>query len=81
MSTRTRITSKMSESLDKPDVLSLILKDNLTIVQDTYIILNVIDKHGAPKSMCIGEIDTLQTDSISKDTMSDSSVTSELSSD
>ncbi|QNV47899.1 late expression factor 10 [Alphabaculovirus altersperidaniae] len=72
----------MSSDSIANDVLNAILKDNLELVDNSYIILNVVDyESGAVKPVCIGEIDSFQTAQSDKYTVSDSSVSSELQSD
>ncbi|AAY83975.1 LEF-10 [Chrysodeixis chalcites nucleopolyhedrovirus] len=73
----------MSASPFEADVIDIILKNNLELVDNTYIILNVIDgkRGGSIKPVCLGEINSFQTHQDSKCSMSDSSVTSELQSD
>ncbi|AJD80735.1 late expression factor 10 [Pseudoplusia includens SNPV IE] len=72
----------MSAPSFETDVVDIILKNNLELVDDTYIILNVVDsKRGSIKPVCLGEIDSFKTHQDTKCSMSDSSVTSELQSD
>ncbi|AXU41702.1 LEF-10 [Spodoptera eridania nucleopolyhedrovirus] len=72
----------MSSASIANDVLNAILKENLELVDDSYIILNVVDyESGSVKPVCIGEIDSFQTDQDNKYSMSNSSVSSELQSD
>ncbi|QEI03550.1 LEF-10 [Spodoptera cosmioides nucleopolyhedrovirus] len=73
----------MSSASIANDVLNAILKDNLELVDDSYIILNVVDHEssGAVKPVCIGEINSFQTDQNNKYPVSNSSVSSELQSD
>ncbi|QAT90392.1 LEF-10 [Spodoptera exempta nucleopolyhedrovirus] len=64
------------------DVIKSILKDNLELVNDTYIILNVVEhESGSIKPVCIGEIGSFQTDQNNNYAVSNSSTTSELQSD
>ncbi|AAF33635.1 Late expression factor 10 lef-10 [Spodoptera exigua multiple nucleopolyhedrovirus] len=66
------------------DVLNAILSDNLELIDDSYIILNVVDHEssgGTIKPVCIGEINSFQTNQSDKYPVSDSSVSSELQSD
>jgi hypothetical protein len=72
----------MSSASIANDVLNAILKENLELVDDSYIILNVVDyESDSVKPVCIGEIDSFQTDQNNKYPMSNSSVSSELQSD
>jgi hypothetical protein len=64
------------------DIVNLILKDNLYLIENNYIILNVFEKETSEiRSMCLGEIGAIQTGAGS-DThaMLDASSTSELQS-
>ena len=67
-------------SLDT-DVVDIILNDNLVLIDGTYIVLNVFDKRGAIKPMCVGEIGAFQTNQSAQDTVSNTSASSELQSD
>ncbi|QEI03595.1 LEF-10 [Rachiplusia nu nucleopolyhedrovirus] len=67
-------------SLDT-DVVEIILNNNLQLIDNTYIVLNVLDKRGSIKPMCIGEIGSFQTHQNTQDTVSDTSTSSELQSD
>jgi hypothetical protein len=72
----------MSDSSVAVDVVVNILKQNLELVDNSYIILNVVDHaSGALKPVCLGEIGSFQTDQTTKYAVSDSSVASELQSD
>lgn len=63
-------------------MIKSILRDNLELVNDTYIILNVIEhESNATKPVCIGEIGSFQADQNNKYAVSNSSTTSELQSD
>ncbi|AUA60275.1 LEF-10 [Operophtera brumata nucleopolyhedrovirus] len=68
-------------SLTVEDVFTFILNDNIKLKFDKYINLNVFDSNNQVRSVCIGEIKCLQTDTAAEDAMSDSSFPSELSSD
>ncbi|ARJ36573.1 LEF-10 [Urbanus proteus nucleopolyhedrovirus] len=75
----------MSEASSESNVLSvidIILKNNLDILNDTYIVLNVLKKEsGGFKPMCIGEISAFKTfDFETEKSMSNSFTSSELSS-
>ncbi|AKC91718.1 lef10 [Lambdina fiscellaria nucleopolyhedrovirus] len=74
------------------DILSVILNKNLELIDNTYIILYVVDgadgarADGNPRHkiqpMCLGEIGSFQTDQTPKNqSMSASSAASELQSD
>ncbi len=71
----------MSGSLPDTDVVEIILKNNLQLVDNTYIVLNVLDECNTFKPMCIGEIGSFQTHQSAQDPVSDTSITSELQSD
>ncbi|AIE47776.1 lef10 [Peridroma alphabaculovirus] len=72
----------MSASSLATDVVANILKNNLELVDSSYLVLNVVDhESGAIQPVCLGEIDSFQADQVAKCSMSDSSVTSELPSD
>ncbi|UZE89770.1 LEF-10 [Parapoynx stagnalis nucleopolyhedrovirus] len=44
------------------EIVDLILKDNLYLIDNNYIILNVVEKEISEiRSMCLGEIDSIQT--------------------
>lgn len=69
-------------------VLNDILQDNLELVDNSYIVLNVVNhESGAIKPVCLGEIGAFQTvgafqtDQTIKYPVSNSSVSSELQSD
>ncbi|ABL75991.1 late expression factor-10 [Maruca vitrata nucleopolyhedrovirus] len=64
------------------DLINCILKDNLFLIDNNYIILNVFDQEKDQiRSMCLGEIDTFQTDATAEaNAMLDTSSTSELQS-
>ncbi|AKN81058.1 Late expression factor 10 [Lonomia obliqua multiple nucleopolyhedrovirus] len=64
------------------NVLDLILKDNLILFENNYIIINVFDEEtDQVKSVCLGEIGAIQTDACSQtDAMLDASSSSELQS-
>ncbi|AGA16205.1 lef-10 protein [Thysanoplusia orichalcea nucleopolyhedrovirus] len=63
-------------------LISCVLKDNLFLLDNNYIILNVFDQEADQiRSVCLGEIDSLQTDAAAEaDAMLDASSTSELQS-
>ncbi|ABM45816.1 late expression factor 10 [Spodoptera frugiperda multiple nucleopolyhedrovirus] len=64
------------------DVLNAILKDNLELIDNTYIILNVVEyESNSIKPVCIGEINSFQNVEADKYPVSNSSITSELQSD
>ncbi|AUV65380.1 LEF-10 [Alphabaculovirus myunipunctae] len=64
------------------NVIKSILENNLDLIDNSYLILNVVDNEsGAIKSVCLGEIGSFQTDQTAKYAVSDSSVASELQSD
>ncbi|AKN80636.1 Late expression factor 10 [Perigonia lusca single nucleopolyhedrovirus] len=74
----------MSSSLCDTDVLDIILKHNLELINDTYIILNVVANNNSSsciQPMCIGQIDSFKEHQTDKNSMSTSSVSSELPSD
>ncbi|AXU41495.1 LEF-10 [Alphabaculovirus altermyunipunctae] len=71
----------MSSPFEPEDVISVILNNNLQLIDNTYIILYVVDNDSAIQTMCIGEVGFVQADHVSQDSVSSSSVTSELSSD
>ncbi|ACF05332.1 LEF-10 [Adoxophyes orana nucleopolyhedrovirus] len=69
----------MSVDKSEVDVLDIILKNNLEIIDNTYLILNVINKSsGSIQPMCLGEIGSFQTAQAAGDSMSVSSSTGEL---
>ncbi|AGR56795.1 lef10 [Hemileuca sp. nucleopolyhedrovirus] len=71
-----------STSNDSDVICDIILKNNLELIDNTYIILNVVDNESRQvQTMCIGEIDSFQTYQEKKDSLSTASVTSELSTD
>ncbi|AAR28827.1 lef-10 [Leucania separata nucleopolyhedrovirus] len=76
-----RARSNMSSPFEPEDVTSVILKNNLQLLDNTYIILHVVDDDRKVQTMCIGEIGFVQTDHVPEESVSSSSVTSELSSD
>ncbi|ACO53488.1 unknown [Euproctis pseudoconspersa nucleopolyhedrovirus] len=75
----------MSSPPTKEDaVLDIILKNNLTLIDNTYIVIHVVAENQREpiKTMCIGEINALQTaKNVGKTNVSFSSVSSELPSD
>jgi Baculovirus late expression factor 10 (LEF-10) len=73
----------MSSGPTESDVLTIILQNNLELVDNTYIVLNVVDNKsgGAIKPMCLGEINAFQTGQTHEKSMSNSSSASELPSD
>ncbi|AAZ38280.1 LEF-10 [Agrotis segetum nucleopolyhedrovirus A] len=71
-----------SPSIVAGDVVNDILRGNLELVDNSYIVLNVVEhESGTIKPVCLGEIGALQTDQADKHPMSNSSVSSELQSD
>nr|QYF10611.1 late expression factor 10 [Buzura suppressaria nucleopolyhedrovirus] len=69
-------------SNDENSVFDMITKNNLELLNGTYLMLNVVDKEcGQIQTMCIGKIDSFQTHQEIKNDVSTSSVTSELSND
>ncbi|QHB21691.1 orf32 [Artaxa digramma nucleopolyhedrovirus] len=76
-----------SLSVGEDNVLDIILKNNISLIDNTYIVLNVVDKtqqqqRGQIQTVCIGKINSIQTAKESgKIDVSVSSVTSELPSD
>ncbi|ABI35722.1 late expression factor 10 [Ectropis obliqua nucleopolyhedrovirus] len=73
----------MSARVDDEAILQIILKNNLDLVDNTYLMLNVVDeKCGQIQAMCIGKIDSFQTvEKAPENSVSISSATSELQSD
>ncbi|AFL64975.1 lef-10 [Mamestra brassicae multiple nucleopolyhedrovirus] len=72
----------MSEVSATTDVVANILKHNLELIDNSYIILNVVDQTcGALKPVCLGEINSFQTNKTTGYPVSDTSVASELQSD
>lgn len=64
------------------NLINCVLKDNLFLIDNNYIILNVFDQEtDQVRPLCLGEINALQTDAAAKaDAMLDTSSTSELQS-
>ncbi|ACI28824.1 agip123 [Agrotis ipsilon multiple nucleopolyhedrovirus] len=69
-------------SIAADDVLNAILKNNLELIDSSYLVLNVVDhESGALKPVCLGEIGAFQAAQADKYPVSNSSVSSELQSD